>query len=641
MASSMEQQLNVAPTQSSEDSSSNGKPSGPQSKKSRGMGKFAVLGMAAMAVFLLGSTIVFFPGMVGYGSGSDASDASTQRVSRGRLLVTVTEDGNLESASNVEVRCQVAGGGTIIWIIPDGSMVEAGQELVRLDQSAIEDQLNTQKIAYEKAVETKIQADEDFAAASIAVKEYDLGTYLKDLQSAESQIKIAMENMRSAENTLSHTERMYRKGFVTALQLDADKFSVERAKLDLDAAQIAKKVLQDFTRAKTLKGLQATRDAAEARTRSEQAALNLEKAKLDRLQNQLKYSVIKAPQKGMVIYANENSGRRGLFSSQSSNIEEGAIVRERQTLIRLPDLTKMQVKVTVHESKVDLIRPGMPARITVQDRQWVGKVVSIANQPEPSSFFAASIKEYATIVSIEGDTTGLKPGMTSEAEILVNDLHNVLTVPVSAVVEKDGKFFAWVKGKTGPHRRPLLLGQTNDKVIQVADGLKEGEEVILNPRAVVAEAQEGTPVSTESDNVDRFGKSAAAVAAPTDAKGVPGDSKAGVADKAGPTTSSAVRANQATGQPGDRKSKDGKKGSRRGGRNRPQLDFKQLDKNKDGKITVDEMPEQMQGFFDRLDADHDGSISQKELDEAKKRFSQRRRPQGDGPPREGQGPPQE
>ena len=508
---------------------------------------------------------------------------------------------------------------------------------------SIEDQLNTQKINYEKAVETKIQADEDYAAASIAVKEYDLGTYLKDVQSAESQIKIAMENLRSAENTLSHTERMFRKGFVTALQLDADKFAVERAKLDLDAAQIAKKVLQEFTRPKTLKGLQATRDAAEARTRSEQAALNLEKAKLDRLQNQLKFSVIKAPQRGMVIYANENSGRRGLFSSQSSNIEEGAIVRERQTLIRLPDLTKMQVKVTVHESKVDLIRPGMPARITVQDRQWVGKVMSVANQPEPSSFFAASIKEYATTVSIEGDTAGLKPGMTAEVEILVSDLRDVLTVPVSAVVEKDGKFFAWVKDKTGLHRRPLLLGQTNDKLIQVADGLKEKDEVILNPRAVVAEAQEGTPVSVEAEKVDRFGKAVD----PADAKGAAAGKSSVPAASVGAKTGAVAdptgrRPERGTQARGDAKSDGSRKTGerRRGGRNRPALDFNQLDKNKDGKITLDELPEQMRGFFDRLDADHDGAISRKELDDARKKFGARRRQQGEASPG-AQGAPQE
>ena len=633
MVSSMERDSNAAPAFPPTDDSAKPKAAQTPPEKPSGLRKFAPLGVAFLVLLLIGGTIVAFPGMVGYGSGSDSSDASTQRVSTGRLLVTVTEDGNLESASNVEVRCQVAGGGTIIWIIPDGSMVEAGQELVRLDQSAIEDQLNTQKINYEKAVETKIQADEDYAAASIAVKEYDLGTYLKDVQSAESQIKIAMENLRSAENTLSHTERMFRKGFVTALQLDADKFAVERAKLDLDAANIAKKVLQEFTRPKTLRALQATRDAAQARTRSEQAALNLEKAKLDRLQNQLKFSVIKAPQRGMVIYANEMSGRRGLFSSQSSTIEEGAIVRERQTLIRLPDLTKMQVKVTVHESKVDLIHPGMPARIKVQDRTWVGKVMSVANQPEPSSFFAASIKEYATTVSIEGDTSGLKPGMTAEVEILVSDLHNVLTVPVSAVVEKDGKFFAWVKDKLGrPHRRPLLLGQTNDKVIQVTDGLKENDEVILNPRAVIAEAQEGLPVSTEAENVDRFGNAAAAVRATSEGlKAVGKGADAAPTAAAGKAGAASGPAATGTRKDGERK-KGGKSGKGRRG-NRPQLDFNQLDKNKDGKITPDEMPEQMRPFFDRLDADHDGAITKKELDDARKKMERRRRQQGAKPTR--------
>jgi len=596
---------------------------------------------ALFAILVAGGAIVLFSGF-GYGSTDDSAGVTTQRIGRGRLLVTVTEDGNLESAKNVEVRCQVAGGGTIIWIIADGSMVEEGQELVRLDQSVIEDQLNTQKINYEKARATKIQADEDYAAACISVKEYDEGTYLKDLQAAESQIKIAMENLRSAENTDTHTERMFRKGFVTALQLEADKFAVERAKLDLDAAQTSKKVLQDFTRPKTLKGLQATRDAAEARTRSEQAALNLEKDKLDRLQNQLKFSVIKAPQHGMVIYANEMSGRsRGFGGNQNSTIEEGAVVRERQTLIRLPDLSKMQVKVTVHESKVELIHPGMPARITVQDRQWVGKVISVANQPEPGSFFSASVKEYATIVSIEGDTTGLRPGMTADVEILISDLRDVLTVPVSAVVEQGGKFSTWVRDNSRLQRRPLLLGQTNDKVMEVKDGLKEGDEVILNPRAVIAEAQHGSADAGDLENADRFGKSAAAAAKSTgDAAGKPRPADSGADAK-----QDRPRRDREQGARNDSAKADGSKrsgeGKRRGGggRNRPQLNMAQFDKNKDGKLTPDELPEQMQGFFDRLDTDHDGAITQKELDEARKRMEARRRQQQGDSPQGGPGGP--
>src|ERR1700690_3545061 len=118
MVSSMEREVNAGP---------GSPPAVDSSKQPRGLSaslrKFTALGLALLAVFLVGgTTLVLFPGMVGYGSGSDASDATSQRVSRGRVLITVTEDGNLESASNVEVRCQVAGGGTIIWIIPDGSM---------------------------------------------------------------------------------------------------------------------------------------------------------------------------------------------------------------------------------------------------------------------------------------------------------------------------------------------------------------------------------------------------------------------------------------------------------------------------------------------------------------------------------------
>jgi HlyD family secretion protein len=596
-----------------------------QSPKSRGFRRFVGWGIALAVLVLGGGGVLFLTGVVGYGGSDDSAQMTAQKVGRGRLLVTVTEDGNLESASNVEVRCQVAGGGTIIWIIPDGSMVEAGQELVRLDQSVIEDQLNTQKISYEKAVATKIQADEDYAAASISVKEYEEGTYLKDLQSAESQIKVAMENMRSAENTLSHTERMFRKGFVTSLQLEADKFAVERAHLDLDAAQTAKKVLEQFTKPKTLKGLQATRDAADARRRSEQAAVNLEKDKLDRLQNQLKYSVIKAPQRGMVIYANEMSGRRGFSGNQNSTVEEGGVVRERQSLIRLPDLTKMQVKVTVHESKVESIRPGMPARITVQDRQWVGKVVSVASQPEPGNWFMSSIKEYATIVSIEGDTTGLKPGMTAGVEILVSDLRDVLTVPVSAVVEQNGKFSAWVKRKLGPpSHRPLVIGQTNDKLVEIKDGLKETDEVILNPRAIIAEARTGTALTSE-DNSDRFGKAAAP---PADANA----SKAGAEDKS-PTAKSNLPKDTAKAESpkaADPTAKPDAAKKARDARRRPRLDFAQLDKNKDGKLTKEELPEQMQQFFDRLDTNHDGAVSKQEFDDMVKKFSAMRRQQGGG-----------
>jgi HlyD family secretion protein len=492
MATRIERDKNLEPATQRLDAPDRGRRGRPSK------GKFVGLGIGLFSLLTAG--VVLFSGVMQNHRLNELAGATTQRVTRGPLIITVTEDGSLESSANVDVSCELAGGGTIIWIVRDGSMVEAGQELVRLNQATIEDQLNAQKIVYEKARATKIQADQDYRSAGTAVREYAEGTSAKDLEAAESQVNIALQNLRSAENILTHSDRMFRKGYVSALQLEADKYAVTRSQLDLKAARTVQRVLQEFTRPKTLSALQATRDSTEAKAKAEEAGLKLEKDKLDRLASQLKLCVIKAPQRGMVVYATPSD-----YWDQNAIIRAGATVREREVLVRLPDTTKMQVKATVHESKINLIRPGMPARVVVQGKQWVGKVVSIGNQPEPSGWLTASVKRYATTISIEGDTTGLKPGMTAQAEILVADLDNIVTAPVSAVVELDGKFFAWVKSEAGAQCRPLLLGQTNDKVIEIADGLKEGDEVILNPRAVIAEAQQGRTSPVDLQSTDRFG----------------------------------------------------------------------------------------------------------------------------------------
>ncbi len=417
-------------------------------------------------VVVLGWGIWF---IYGWFSGGDATESNALYATAQpqRLIIAITEDGNLESASNLEVKCEIGGGSTILYIIEDGKQVQKGDEIVRLDQSTVEDQLNAQRIVYNKARAAMIQAGEDFAAAEIAVLEFKDGTYHKDMQLAEGQITIALENLRSAENALTFTERMTRKGFATPLQLEADKFAVQRAKLDLEAAQTAKRVLEEFTYKKTLTGLQAAAEAAKARMESEKAAFALEESRLKKLEAQLEKCIIRAPQSGMVVYANE-SDRRGGGGVQ---IEEGTAVRENQTLVRLPDLSKMQVKVRVHETKIDQLRVGMPAKIRVFDQQFDGKVIAVATQPESSSWYSANIKEYATIVSVNGSPEGLKPGMTAEVEIFIADLPDVLAVPVSAVVAQGDKYYSWVENGHGREQRIVAVGRTNDKFIEIKEGI--------------------------------------------------------------------------------------------------------------------------------------------------------------------------
>ena len=542
-------------------------------------GNAVVVTLAILAILVAVGAYFFGPSLldqINAGGESPDTKAMTHKVGRQNLVVTVTDDGELQSASNVDVKCEISGGSTILWIIDDGTVVEANQKIVELDSSGIEEQLAAQTGVYERALAAQIKATEDAAAADIAVKEYVEGTYLKDLQEVESLITIAQENMRSAQNVLDHTQRMSRKGFATPLQVEADEFAVKRAKLDLDFAETSKTVLEKFTREKTTRGLEATRDAAQALARSELAGVELEKAKLDKLTKQLEKCVIYAPKAGMVVYYAEQSR----YGNSSSNIEEGSPVRERQTIIQLPDLTQMQAKVPVHESKVEQVHAGQRVYLKVLDREFQGSVTSIANQPEAKSFFSAKVKEYPAEVRIEGDCDGLRPGMTAEVEILIANLEDVLTIPVSAVVVKGGQFFGYVKTPAGPQRRELLLGLSNDKFVEIKDGVSEGDEILMNPRSVM-----GAQLNGEEDKEKQDG---------------PGKVSS--------------RFGESSGTPAPTASEGGKPSGGQSSTDRPSSGtrkFSDFDKNGDGKISADESPSPR--MIEAADKDGDGAISEAEF----------------------------
>ena len=413
-------------------------------------------------------------------------------VERGDLRISVTEDGSLVSDENVDIVCGVAGGATIVWLIDDGARVTEGTELVRLDSSKLSEDVSAQKIAFEKARAAKIQAEKDYAAATIAVEEYTEGTYKKELRKAESDLTAATERLQAARNALDHGERMFRKGYITPQQLDAQKSSVERAELDKGTAEIALDVLERFAKPKMITELESKRDATEAKRDSEIAALELEKAKLERLTSQLAKCTLTAPKDGLVIYANDRNRDR------ETEIKNGAKVNEGATILRLPNLSRMRADVEVHEAKVDKIRPGMPARIKVQGREFVGTVAAVANRPQ--SNWMSTAKKYVVQVKIDGNPEELRPGFTAEVEIIVADLKEVVSVPVAAVIERRGEFICAVRSGESIERRAVTIGQGNDKMVEIVSGLEPGDIVMLSPRSALGET-----AATDDEGDERAG----------------------------------------------------------------------------------------------------------------------------------------
>lgn len=436
-----------------------------------------LLPLVVTGVFLSPRLLEFLPET---NQTADLTGMPLYTVQRRNLQITVTEEGSLVSDENVDITCDVAGGATIIWLVDDGDRVAEGMDIVKLDASVLSENATAQKIAYEKARALMIQADKDYEAAKIAVEEYKEGLFKKDLRTAESNVTAATERLQATQNTLAYGERMFRKGYITPQQLEAQKSAVARAKLDLGTADIALDVLTKFTKPKMITELESVRDSAAARFESEKAALELENIKLERLEGELLKCTIKAPQDGLVIYANSRSRDR------ETEIKEGLSVKERQVILQLPDLTRMRADVEVHESKVDEISPGMPAVVRVQDLKFSGVVTSVSNRPESNWFSTA--KKYVVGVRIDGKSEALRPGFTAEATIIVADLKDVIAVPVAAVIEDGKEFVCAVKKGKGFERRVVMLGKSDDRFVEIVEGLQEGEPVFLNPETVLGES---------------------------------------------------------------------------------------------------------------------------------------------------------
>lgn len=437
-----------------------------------------ILAVGMLAV--LGTAAALIPGTMV--SQSD-SPGLTHTITRGDLIVTVTEQGMLESSNNTEIKCKVRGFNTVTWVIEGGTIVEPGDELVRLDTKTIEETVSLTKTNAFLASATLERSKADVARAKIAIDAYKEGRYRAELQALENQVAFAERNLRVAKKMLQHSIDLFKKGYVTELEVEGNTFTVEQAELELKVQQTRKEVLEKYTREMELVRLQGNLTASRSKLQADEAGLAMDEARRDRAQEELEECVIRAERKGLVIYPSAAAWKR------EPDITEGATVRKDQVLLLMPDLTRMQVKVGIHESIVEQVKPGQSAHVTLPDRELEGVVFSVASVTRPAGWWTGNVVKYDTIIELPS-VEGLKPGMSAEVEIELIRHEDVLTIPVAAVVETDEGDFCWVKTPNGTQKRSLQLGDSNDVFVLVQAGLKEGDDVVLNPAEYIAEAEE-------------------------------------------------------------------------------------------------------------------------------------------------------
>jgi HlyD family secretion protein len=437
-------------------------------------------------------------------------------VKRGDFTVTVVEGGTLGAVRETSVRNEVEGTARIIWIVPEGSFVKKGDLLVELDSAQARDQVNLQQINFERAKfaveQAKAQFDilrsttnSDFLAAELKLRfakldreKYGQGQRQVDQVEASNRVVQAEAQLFINLDTYINSTNLAAKGYETKQKVDGDRLAVLNSRNSLVVASNGIWILNQFDIPKQQDKfdsdvLQADQELQRVISQNErkmaqaQADLNaqintlkLNEDKLQRDQKNLDSTKIYAPQDGLVVYQVNPSP----FSSESL-IEGGAVVRNRQELIKLPDLSRMKVTIKVHESHVNMIRPGQRAFVVLDslpDRRFQGLVEKVAPLPDTQSRWGnPNLKVYNTEVYLSDALPNVKPGVSAKAEVIITNIADTLSVPIQAVTSLKGKPVVYLAKGAKQQPQPVDVGMFNTKFIEIAKGLRPGDRVLLSP----------------------------------------------------------------------------------------------------------------------------------------------------------------
>ncbi len=469
-----------------------------------------------------------------------SSKVLTEKVIRGDFIHDVVESGEVESSENVEIRCDVksrnGAGTTIITVVPEGAFVQGphkndegkdvpGELLVQLDSSSMELEYQQEEIILNNKKAARDQAGNLLNAAESALREYvglteyaaimrqkkgdndprssppsppspsdaadgddiasdedNNGSFHVEQNLVEAEKFVAEENKRKAQQYWRYSLSLAKKGYVTQQQLASDHFALLKAEKDLEAAKIKLSVLQVHTKQKLVSQLLSDINNAEAVFLAEENSVKVQEDRVEEIKDQIEKCTIYAPQDGIVVYANQRD-RRG---NADFLVEPGAVVRERQVIVRLPNSDKMQVRAKISESKISMLDSDQPLKATVTidafgGMKLDGLVTKVNDYPEPSSWFSATVKEYVALVQILNPPPSLKSGLTAKISIHAERLPNVLQVPIQSVHRHQGRYYCFVKEQLGWRVQPVTLGPSNDKQVVIEDGLSEGQVVALDP----------------------------------------------------------------------------------------------------------------------------------------------------------------
>jgi HlyD family secretion protein len=471
-------------------------------------------------------------------------------VQRGDLRITLVENGTMVAKESQKVRAKIRNESKILTLVEEGKQVAEGDVVCTLDTGPLNTQIETiqlevlQTEANLKTARTELEIAVVETAANVRKAEVAFEKAKKEIEKyrdgeapqARTKLEVALKDAETEygrkQKKLEDSKKLLEQNYVKKADLEDDQLAFDRATVQKKGAKNDLEIFHKYTFPMAITDLEtkladAEREVETAKKRGEsqlgqkQVAVQQVEKRLKMQQDQLKERkqdlenmTLKAPCPGIVVYGDPHE------PWYRERVKVGQQIYGGYTLLTIPDLRVMQVKLQIHEADISKLKAGMKATVTADSYPGMkleGEISKIATVANGNNDYGTSseVKKFDVEITLKTEGLQLRPGVSAKVEIHVDVREKSLYVPLQSVFAEDGEHWCHVQpaGKS-PGKRQIKIGAANDNYMEILEGLEPGELVLLyNPLLPEAGGSTKKPGAEEAKGGDKPAADAPAPAA--------------------------------------------------------------------------------------------------------------------------------
>ncbi|MFH1860999.1 MAG: efflux RND transporter periplasmic adaptor subunit [bacterium] len=382
------------------------------------------------------------------------------QVKRGDVLSTVFAKGEIESENIIDVSSKMIGEIKEVFV-KEGKLVRRGQIIGELESDEI------------RANMEERQAELNSAKARLTL--LLAGARPEEIRKTEANLQVTKATLENSRRTYVGAKRLYGEKIIPKEEIEKIETQYKVAEAQYQAANEELKLLRKGAREEDIKLAEAEISRAEASLSSAQAILN--------------NTIINAPISGMVI---------------RKHLDTGETVVPGMPIFTIVKPDQMWVKIRIDGSNIGKVKIGQSADVILESfpkMRFEGQMAKIAYEADRVT------EDFDAYVRINNHKKKiLRSGMKADVNIYVDCKKDVVLVPRTAVFSRGSNhFFVYIVRDSRGYQQKIKTGMWGDTLVEILEGIKEGEKIITNGWKNIKDGDKITVVGEKVKGKDKKG----------------------------------------------------------------------------------------------------------------------------------------